>query len=119
MRKSEFPVTNQFLNLKSMIKSVDLDLELFDQLSSDLINQLGILTQHGVKEVEGIDINLWKDRVWFLIEKVGLLPPLAKHELLYEEEEGGNDDWYKPDMEFEFGEMEPILTKLERSNIKL
>ena len=114
MKKSKFPVTNTFLDLKSRIKHGNINLEEFDNISRKLINDLGILSLRGIKEVENIDINLWKDRVWFLIEKVGLLPKLAKHELADLEEVEGNDDWYRENTEFDFKEMEPILTKLER-----
>ena len=109
MRKTEYPITNQFLHLKEMFKSGDFDLDEFDDLSRKLINQLASLSLGGVKVIEEIDINLWKDRVWFLIERAGLLPKLAKHELEEEEEEIKDDTWYNPDMEF--GESEPILTK--------
>ena len=106
MRATQFPITNQFIHLKEMFKSGDYDINEFDELSRQLINQLASLSIGGVKEIEEIDINLWKDRVWFLIERVGLLPKLSKHELEEEEEEMRDDSWYKPNLEFELIEEE-------------
>lgn len=31
-------------------------------------------TLNGLKEIEGVSINLWKTRVWTAIEKAGFLP---------------------------------------------
>ena len=31
-------------------------------------------TLNGVTEIEGVDINLWKTRIWTAVEKAGLLP---------------------------------------------
>tara|TARA_R110001606_G_scaffold113564_1_gene240693 strand:- start:1012 stop:1383 length:372 start_codon:yes stop_codon:yes gene_type:complete len=70
----KYSVTDQYSDLKTMFEGGEGQTENFDSLSSELINQLGELSTHGVKETEGITINLWKDRVWFLIEKAGLLP---------------------------------------------
>lgn len=92
--KSKNPITNQFLAIKEMYKGGEMDIELFDTLSRDLINTLGELTFHGVKEVEGKDINLWKDRVWNLIENAGLLPEYNEEDddAIFEEIV---DDWYE------------------------
>ena len=31
-------------------------------------------TLNGTKDIDGVDINLWKTRVWTAVEKAGLLP---------------------------------------------
>lgn len=91
--KSEFPITNQFLRLKEMHKGDSpTDLELFDILSTSLIDTLGELTMKGIVHIEGIHIDKWKDRVWNLIENAGLLPE-------YKDEETQDmieiiDNWY-------------------------
>jgi hypothetical protein len=73
--KGENPITNQFLVLKEMYKGdSSIDIDLFDKLSTSLINTLGELTMRGITEVEGLHIDKWKDRVWNLIENAGLLP---------------------------------------------
>ena len=73
--KKENPITNRFLVLKEMYKGDSpIDIDLFDILSTSLINTLGELTTRGVIEIEGLHIDKWKDRVWNLIENAGLLP---------------------------------------------
>jgi hypothetical protein len=73
--KEENPITNRFLVLKEMYKGDSpIDIDLFDILSTSLINTLGELTTRGVIEIEGLHIDKWKDRVWNLIENAGLLP---------------------------------------------
>ena len=62
--KEENPITNRFLVLKEMYKGDSpIDIDLFDILSTSLINTLGELTTRGVIEIEGLHIDKWKDRV--------------------------------------------------------
>jgi hypothetical protein len=90
--KKENPITNQFLVLKEMYKKGPMDLEKFDDLSSNLIAQLSELTVRGLKEVEGETLDKWKDRVWNLIENAGLLPEYSEEET--EELVEILDTWY-------------------------
>jgi len=96
MSKTKNLITNQFLALKEMYKGGNMDLELFNLLSTDLINTLGELTMHGITEIEGKSLDAWKDRVWNLIENAGLLP-----EYKDEDDESGfieiTDKWYLED----------------------
>ena len=50
-----------------------------DVLSLELIDILGEITQDWGWRcvVEGVKLDLWKDRVWSLIENAGLLPDIA------------------------------------------
>lgn len=95
--KTKFPITSKFEVIKSMYKSRKkngFDIETFDALSMDLINLLGELTMSGVKEIEGLHIDKWKERCWNLIENAGLLPE-------YKEEDEAElfpeivDTWYE------------------------
>ena len=81
--KTKFPITNRFETIKQMYKNRNkngFDIEAFDVLSMDLINLLGECTMAGVTEVEGLQIDKWKDRVWNLIENAGLLPEYRDEE---------------------------------------
>jgi len=79
--REENPITNRFLVLKEMYKGDSpIDIDLFDTLSTSLINTLGELTTRGVIEIEGLHIDKWKDRVWNLIENAGLLPEYNEEE---------------------------------------
>lgn len=71
---TKFPFTNKFESLKQMYKSKNFDIEVFDELSTYMINLLGECTMRGINEIEGIQVEKWKDRVWNLIENAGLLP---------------------------------------------
>lgn len=79
--REENPITNRFLVLKEMYKGDSpIDIDLFDTLSTSLINTLGELTTRGIVEIEGLHIDKWKDRVWNLIENAGLLPEYNEEE---------------------------------------
>ena len=79
--REENPITNRFLVLKEMYKGDSpIDIDLFDTLSTSLINTLGELTTREVIEIEGLHIDKWKDRVWNLIENAGLLPEYNEEE---------------------------------------
>jgi len=81
--REENPITNRFLVLKEMYKGDSpIDIDLFDTLSTSLINTLGELTMRGIIEVEGLPIDKWKDRVWNLIENAGLLPEYNDEEII-------------------------------------
>jgi hypothetical protein len=45
-----------------------------DKMFDLCIVQLSKETINGATEIEGVDINLWKTRVWTAVEKAGLLP---------------------------------------------
>jgi len=66
-------------------------------LTCRLIADLADLTDAGVTEIEGVSVDLYKDRVWWIVEKVGLLPEYRDEEDDFEEE----DDYYRVEEEFE------------------
>jgi len=111
MIKTKFPITNQFLDLKQMFKEGVTDLEAFDNLSGQLLIDLTQLTESGVSGddiIEGVKLDLWKDRVWHLIERAGILPEYKDEDgdELIESLEG--DVWYKNDSsEFDVEDEEP------------
>lgn len=51
--------------------------------------------------VEGVHMNLWKERIWSLIENAGLLPNIAWKDELEDEEAEIQDNWYGDDSEFD------------------
>ena len=79
----------------------ELDGEL-DQLTQHFLGYIAKLTlSRGFDaEVEGVSLNLWKERIWSLIENAGLLPNVAwKDEL--EEDTEIEDTWNTSDDEFD------------------
>lgn len=76
-----------------------------DEISLEFVNMLGEITQHQGWDcvVEGVKMDLWKERIWSLIENAGLLAPIAwKTELEDEEKE---DTWYMTEEEFDLEEL--------------
>ena len=72
-----------------------------DELALELVDMLGEITQQQGWDcvVEGVKMDLWKERVWSLIENAGLLPEIAWKDELEEEK---RDTWNEVDDEFEY-----------------
>jgi hypothetical protein len=49
------------------------DLETAEQLCDEMLLHLAIKSSEGLKELQGVSIDLWKHRVWIEIENAGLL----------------------------------------------
>lgn len=49
-------------------------LELADRMLDLCIVHLSKATLRGETELEGVSVDLWKTRVWTVVEKAGLLP---------------------------------------------
>jgi len=112
-KKNEYAIDIKFANLKDMFKEGKGDTIEFDELSREMLKHMGNLTLIGVTGdtiIEKISLDLWKDRVFHLIERAGLLPEYIETE----EEEVEDDDstWYNEDPDFIFPESEPVLTKI-------
>lgn len=117
MKKEEsYEIDIQFAILKDLFKAGKGETEEFDELSREMLTYMGKLTISGVSGdtiLEKISLDLWKDRVFHLIERAGLLPEYKIVEE-DEDEEKNDSDWYGDNPEFDFPESEPILTKIER-----
>ncbi len=77
-----------------------------DELALELVDMLGEITQQQGFDcvVEGVKMDLWKERVWSLIENAGLLPEIAWKDELAEEKEK-EDTWYMTEEEFDLEEL--------------
>lgn len=67
------------MSLKEKYKTAKKYLKAGDIKSADMMLDLCIVhlskeTLNGLTEIDGVDINLWKTRVWTAVEKAGLLP---------------------------------------------
>jgi hypothetical protein len=96
-------ITPRWLKLKEMYKkgtngskkygtNFELGGEL-DVLALELIDMLGEITLRNGWNcvIEGIEIDLWKKRVWSLIENAGLLDAIETN--YDDEDDEDNDDW--------------------------
>jgi hypothetical protein len=74
MKKTNI-VTPMWEKCQQVLKSGDL--ELADKLLMELIWKLADYTMLGFKDadkIEGVKLEVWKERVWFAIQNAGLLP---------------------------------------------
>ena len=74
MKKTNI-VTPMWENCRSIIATGDI--ELADQKLMELVWKLADYTMLGFKDadkIEGVKLEVWKERVWFAIENAGLLP---------------------------------------------
>ena len=99
-KKEKNVIEKKFMNIKTKFKSGDFDIVEMDGLTCDLIAHLAQLTLNGVIEVDGVPIDLYKDRTWWIVENIGLLPEYRGPK---DEEEEGEivDDYYSNDDEIE------------------
>jgi hypothetical protein len=97
-KKEKNVIERKFMNIKTKFKAGDYDMVEMDGLTCDLIAHLAQLTQNGVEEIEGVSIDLYKDRTWWLIEKLGLLPEYRDEDEEIEDVEI-EDDYYSDDEE--------------------
>jgi len=102
-KKIEKPFTNKFNKLKKEFKSGEFDLEKLDEVTREMIIDLADLTMKGITEIENVHIDTWKQRVWMIIENVGLLPEYKDTDEDQEEFEEDEDEV----MFDEFDEIDP------------
>jgi len=100
MKKDKHTIEIKFLDLKTKFKNNELTINEIDNLTCELLLELALLTENGIKEINGTSIDLFKDRVWWIVEKAGLLPEYRDPEDEFEDIEI-EDDYYKEDDEFE------------------
>ena len=100
-KKQKHTIEVDFLDLKNKFKANQLTTEQVDQITCKLIAELAVLTVNGINEINGVSIDLYKDRVWWIVEKAGLLPEYRDDEDDFSEEGLDEEDDYYNDNEFE------------------
>jgi len=109
-------VTPKWLKIKSMFETetngsdkygtnFEIGGEL-DKLGLEFVDMLGDITHKQGFDcvVEGVKMDLWKERIWSLIENAGLLPEIAWRDDLESEKEK-KDTWYITEDEFDLEEL--------------
>lgn len=117
MSKNLGPIAQEWLKIKSIYdtntngnseygKNFEIGGEL-DVMIGEFIDKLGKLTEHyGFRcIIDGVKLDLWKDRIWNLCENAGLLPPLPKS-MQKDSEEEIVDEWESLNEEDFFNEEE-------------
>ena len=77
-------------------------------MSSEFVSKMGVLTRKFGWEciIEDVHMNLWKERIWSLIENAGLLPEIAWRDDKEKDRLETQNDYYN-DEEYDFPEEEP------------
>ena len=80
-----------------------------DMLCHDFIDTIGEFTHEFGWDciIEGVKMDLWKERIWSLVENAGLLPEIAWKDDLADELEKAEKESYNYDDEFDVEEYEP------------
>jgi hypothetical protein len=89
-KKEKHIVEQKWLTIKSKSKTDNYDIDELDHLTCELIAYLSLLTMKGITEIDGVSIDIYKDRVWWVVEKIGLLPEYRGEDL---EDILGDDDF--------------------------
>jgi len=78
-----------------------------DKMSSEFVDLMGALTHEFGYEcvIEDVHMNLWKERIWSLIENAGLLPEIAWRD---DKEKDKKETWYASnEEEYDYLDEEP------------
>jgi hypothetical protein len=101
-KKEKHTIEVKYLDLKTRFKAGTISIEEVDQITCELIAELAVLTTKDVTEINGTSIDLYKNRVWYIIELAGLLPEYRDEEDDIDEEGfDEEDDYYKVEDEYE------------------
>jgi hypothetical protein len=78
-----------------------------DILALEFVDMLGEITQKFGWDcvVEGVKMDLWKERGWSLIENAGLLPEIAWKDERDAELDNQEDTWYRMEEEIDLDEL--------------
>jgi len=78
-----------------------------DNRSLAFVDKLGEITQHLGFDcvIDGVKMDLWKERIWSLIENAGLLPEIAWKDERDAEEAEIQDNWYSDEDEMDLDEL--------------
>jgi hypothetical protein len=100
-KKEKHTIEVKYLDLKTRFKAGTISIEEVDQITCELIAELAVLTTKNVTEINGTSIDLYKNRVWYIIELAGLLPEYRDEEDDIDEiGSDEEDDYYKVEDEF-------------------
>lgn len=111
-KKEKHFIEVKFLDLKEKFKAGELTTEEIDQITCEMIAELAVLSESGITMIGKTSIDLYKDRVWWIVEKAGLLPEYKDEEELEEEV---FDDYY----EDEFEEVEVDDSDFYKENLEI
>lgn len=101
-KKQKNIIETKWLEIKAKSKVDNPNIEELDQLTCRLIADLAEMTDQGIKEIDGVRIDTYKDRTWWTIEKLGLLPEYKDEDEIFDDFDEDEDDYYKVEDEDDF-----------------
>ena len=101
-KKEKNIIETKWLEIKAKSKEKEINIDEIDQLTCRLIADLAELTDAGVVEIDGVRIDTYKDRTWWTIEKLGLLPEYKDEDEIFDDFDEDEDDYYKVEDEDDF-----------------
>lgn len=101
MKKEKHFIEVKFSHLKEKFKAEELTIEEIDKLTCELIAHLAEMTIRGITDINGTPIDLYKDRVFWIVEKAGLLPGYREPEEDLSDLFEIKDNYYEAENEFE------------------
>jgi len=101
-KKEKHPIEVKYLDLKKRFKAKEMSIEEVDLITCELIAELAMLTEKNVTEINGVSIDLYKDRVFWIVENAGLLPPYRDEDEDEDEDIEIEDDYYKVEDDFDY-----------------
>jgi hypothetical protein len=103
MKKEKNIIETKWLELKAKSKVKDINIDEIDRLTCSLIVDLSKLTENNITEIDGVAVDLYKDRVFWIVEKVGLLPEYKDpgEDFDFGDDDEIEDDYYRVEEEFE------------------
>lgn len=71
MKHEKKPFTKSWLRAKKLAEENNLEAV---PLLEIMIIRLAEMTNKGIKEIENVKVDLWKERAWLTLENLGVLP---------------------------------------------
>lgn len=72
MKHEKKPFTKSWLKAKKLTEEKDIEKAV--PLLEIMIIRLAQMSTEGIKNIEGVNIDLWKERAWLSLENLGVLP---------------------------------------------
>jgi hypothetical protein len=92
MKKKKHPITTNYKKIRLYLKEGRI--KEAEELLNWGIARLANISIEGIKVIDKVDVNLWKDRYWFELENHGLLEGADIEPFEFENiEDDGRETW--------------------------
>lgn len=92
MKKKKHPITTNYKKIRLYLEEGRI--KEAEELLNWGIARLADISLAGIKVIDKVDVNLWKDRYWFELENYGLLEGADIEDFEFEDiEDDGRETW--------------------------